>query len=272
MKPVAIACSLALLAAQSGCGRAVPSWRLPDPPPEELRRSVVRIAVVLDGDPPRFLSLPLAGACSMAAVGALAGAGYGAAASFAVLSVMGHARGGGEGAALLGIFIVAAAALVAVIAIPLGAFGGGLSGLFQGRSAAEIERGRAVLQRAADRAGVPEAIRAGVLDALSRETEIRVVDPASADALLSIGRPFIGLAGARAVDPPLRLYGEVRFRLLRGKAELHAFTLGFASVEKSFQEWTAGEGALAGAELARGTSRFAARAVEEFFLLEGIAR
>ncbi len=274
MRAAAVLSALALLAGQSGCGQSVPSWRLPDPPSEELRRSVARIAVVVEGFPPSFPSPPLAGACTMAAVGALVGIGYGAGASLAVLSVMKHAHGGGEAAALACLFICAAATLVAVIAIPLGAFGGGLSGLFQGRPAEEIESGRAVLQRAADRASLPEAIRASVLDVLSRETEIRVVDPDAADALLAIGYPSLGLAGARRVDPPLRLYGEVRFRLLRprDRKELHAFTLGFASEAKVFQEWTAADGTLPAAELAKGTSSFAARAVEEFFLLEKIER
>ena len=273
MRAAAVASALALLAAQSGCGTSVPDWRLPEPPPEDVRRAVTRVAVMLEGDPLGFPSPPLAGACTMAAVGALGGMGIGAGAGLVVLSALRH-TGSGECAALVAFLVVLAAAAVAAVAIPLGGLIGGIAGSSEGRPSDEVERGRAVLQRAVDGAGVPQTLRASVLDVLSRETDLRLVDPASADAVLMIGRPTIGLAGPRRVDPPLRLYGEVTFRLLRPLTgrQLHAITLGFASEPKLFQEWTAGEGALAGAELTRGTSRFAERAVEEFFLLEWSAR
>ncbi len=270
MKPLAILCATAVLAAQSGCARSVPRWQLPEPPSEAVRASVGRLAVVTAADLPTLASTPIAGACTMSAVGALAGMGVGLAVGLEICSGIRGVSGGGFLGALFVMAIVALGLAVAAAGVLLGGLFGGLDGAFRGRSSQEVEDGRRAVEKAVARAGVPELLRCAVLDELARETDVPVGDPAAARTLLVIEGPTVGFAGPRRTDPPLRLYGEVRFRLVRRSdgAELHAFTLGFRRGERSFAQWTANEAQIVREEVLAGTSRFAERAVEELFRLE----
>jgi hypothetical protein len=270
MRALAVACAAALFVAQSGCARHVPHWRLPEPPSEQLRRSIGRIAVVVDDAWTRFPSPPVAGACSMAALGALGGMGVGLVIGMTVCGGVRGVNGGGWAGALIVGFVLAVGLALTAVAVPLGGLIGGLGGASKGRSGEEIERGRRILELAAIRAGLSNLLRAGILAEVTRETRLKIVDPATADAILLIEFPTTGLAGPRAVDPPLRAFGEVRFRLLRAsdRRPLHALTLGFRGGERSFDLWIANEGILFQQDLVRGVSRLPDRLVEELFLLE----
>lgn len=270
MKALAVLCASALLAAQTGCGSRVPEWRLPEPPSEAVRASVGRLAVVTAAEASALASLPVAGACAMSAVGALAGMGLGLWIGLTVSSSVRYVTGGDPLTALVAAAIIALGLAVAAVAVPVGGLIGAADGAFKGRSAEEIDDGRRTIEAAVARAEVPELLRRAVLKELARETDVRVGDAATAHTLLVIEGPLVGFAGPLRPDPPLRLFGEVRFRLVRRAdgAELHALTLGFRMSERPFAAWIADEAEIVRVELRTGTSRFAERAVEELFRLE----
>lgn len=263
--------ALAVFAAQTGCGQGVPAWRLPEPPGEQVRRSLGRIAVVVERTAsPDFPSPPLAGACTMAALGALAGMGVGLAIGLPIMGAARYCTAGDPLTLCLAACILALGLAVSLAGATLGALIGAADGSFKGRSSQEVEAGRRILDAAAAKAGLPALLQSRLIEEIRRETRLTVVEADQADTFLLVGVPRAFLAGPLRADPPLTAAGEVRFRLRRSGTShpLHEITLGFQGATKKFEEWTSSDGEAFRLELLHGTSGFSARAVEEFFLLE----
>lgn len=270
MKILTVLCAAALLAAQSGCARSVPLWTLPEPPSEELRRSLGPLAVVAAKDVPSLASAPVPSRCGLATLGALPGMGAGLLIGLGICGagasiIMGDPITGivAAGVILLGLG-------VAAVGVPLGGIVGAINGVSEARPSGEVEDGCRAIERAVARADVPELLRRAVLEELLREPGVDLADPSEARTLLVIEGPVVGFAGPLRPDPPMRLFGEVRFRLVRAAdgAELHAFALGFRGGERSFSAWIADDADRVRAELLHGASRFAERAVDELFRVE----
>lgn len=271
MKSLAVACALAVFAAQTGCGQGVPAWRLPEPPREDLRRGLGRVAVVVEeAAVPGFPPPPLAGACTLAALGSLLGMAFGFAIGLPIMGAAGHCTGGDPFTACLAVCILTLGIAVSLTGAALGALIGAIDGAFKGRSAEEVEAGRRILAAAAAKAALAPLLQAGLVEELRHQTRLPLVDPSQADTLLEIGSPRVFLAGPLQSDPPLIAVGDVRFRLRRPSARvpLHEITLGFRGTTKKFDQWTAAEGEAFRREILLGVSGFPARTVEELFLLE----
>jgi hypothetical protein len=267
MKPLAVLCATAVLVAQSGCAGSLPVWTLPAPPSEELRRSMGPLAVVTPAEILGLASSPPPGACARSAEGALSGMGVG----LKLGVFVGHGLAAVPSHDPLATLWVVVVLGLAVTVSAVGAVGGGLVGALLGLIGdPSLDAGDRAIRQAVTRAGLPEALRRAVLEELARETEVQVADPARARTLLLLEGPVLGFAGPAHSNPPLRLFGEVRFRLVRAAdgAELHALTLGFRTSSQSFIVWTSDEAEFVRRELLAGTSGFAARAVQELFRVE----
>lgn len=268
MKTLAVLCAAATLAAQSGCARSMPVWTLPAPPSEEVRRSVGSLAVVTRAELQGLAASPPPGACARSAEGALAGMGTGLTLGVAVGHGVGIVQPSDPFYVCFAVTLFSLAVAVAAAGVVGGGFFGALHGLLADPSSTDAG-GRAIAQAVA-RAGVPELLRRAVLEELARDTAVELADPARARTLLLIDGPVLGFAGPARSDAPVRLFGEVRFHLVRAAdgAELHDLTLGFRTRSQTLSVWTSDEAAFVRRELLAGTSGFGARAVRELFLVE----
>jgi len=236
-RPVTLAAGLALLAA--GCAPQPRSAFLPDPPSEDLRNSLGRLAVRAEspGASSRFLIPPRGWA-----EGLSQGFGMGA------VAVMGGAHGANA----------PFAALVVIALIPVGGVLGAVYGAFAALPAEAVNRAVATLEDAA--AKEPVGTRIAELSAARlREVGGLPVDDSGPDTVLSIGPPEFVLTGAWSHNPDLRFFATVEVRLVRAAdgAVLHSAVIPYVGSARELLAWAASGGAAFRAEIRDAADRLA---------------
>ncbi len=166
--------------------------------------------------------------------------------------------------------------LLQVVAMPLGAVVGGVSGGIQGTSKAEIEEAERVLATAFAQLDFQAAVCQEVRDAGRRNTHrafmlagehegTTVTGPGS---ILEVTVVSAGLAGSGEKDAPLEMFLRVQARLLKslGEPPLYSNTWVQTSGARPFKEWAAGDGGAFRKELPAASRAVAESIVDEIFL------